>query len=42
MGCMCPTKEEGPGGVRGGGGGRKGKTFFVYMRGIGWGPRLIV
>lgn len=41
MGCMYPTKEEGSGGVRGGRG-RKGKTFFVDMRGIGWGPRLIV
>lgn len=25
---------------RGERGGRKGKTFFVYMRGIGWGPKI--
>lgn len=37
MGCMYSTKEEGPGGVRGGA--EKGR-LFVYMRGIGWGPKI--
>lgn len=36
---MYPTKEEGPGGVRGGRG-RKGKTFFVYMRGNWLGTKI--
>lgn len=34
---VSKTKEEGPGGVRGGEG-QKREDFFVDMRGIGWGP----
>lgn len=32
--------NEGRRSWRGERGGRKGKTFFVYMRGIGWGPKI--